>query len=101
MMNNEVRAAQALDCVRINGTEVLQGDDCLVVEEPLEIRINGRRFTATMRTPGDDELLARGLLFSEGVIEDDADIISIEQSTRCREHSGELVNIVNVTLERD
>jgi len=43
-------------------------DDILVVEEPLEIRVGNRRFTATMRTPGDDFHLARGLLFSEGVI---------------------------------
>jgi len=42
--------------------------DCLVAEEPLEIRVNDRRFTVTMRTPGADFDLARGLLFAEGVI---------------------------------
>ena len=30
----------------------------LAVEEPLEIRLGGRRFTLTMRTPGHDEELA-------------------------------------------
>src|SRR5208337_2563846 len=30
----------------------------LAVEEPLEIRLAGRRFTLTMRTPGHDEELA-------------------------------------------
>jgi FdhD protein len=73
-------------------------EDALVVEEPLEIRIEGRRYTATMRTPGHDELLARGLLFSEGVIADNDDIEKLTQSTLCREKSQELVNVVDVTL---
>jgi FdhD protein len=73
-------------------------NDVLVVEEPLEIRIEGRRYTATMRTPGHDDLLARGLLFCEGVIEDNDDIEKLTQSTLCRERSEELVNLVDVTL---
>ena len=40
----------------------------LAVEEPLEIRLAGRRFTLTMRTPGHDEELAAGFLFAEGFI---------------------------------
>lgn len=73
-------------------------DDDLLVEEPLEIRLNGRRFTATMRTPGHDDELARGLLFTEGVIQNDDDIEAIRHTTRCREFGNELVNIVDVTL---
>jgi len=42
----------------------------LAVEEPLEIRLGGRRFTLTMRTPGNDEELAAGFLFAEGFIND-------------------------------
>ncbi|HEX8236189.1 MAG TPA: formate dehydrogenase accessory sulfurtransferase FdhD [Abditibacteriaceae bacterium] len=72
--------------------------DCLVVEEPLEIRISGRRFTTTMRTPGHDIELARGLLFTEGVVRDNDDIEEIITSTRCREHNTELINVVNVTV---
>ncbi len=73
-------------------------EDCLVVEEPLEIRLDGRRYTATMRTPGDDLFLAQGLLLTEGVIAGLEDIENIEFEARCREFSDELVNIVNVTL---
>jgi FdhD protein len=51
-----------------------------------------------MRTPGHDDLLARGLLFCEGVIEDNDDIEKLTQSTWCRERSEELVNLVDVTL---
>lgn len=44
--------------------------DALTVEEALQININGSPFTITMRTPGDDLSLVRGLLHSEGVIND-------------------------------
>jgi FdhD protein len=40
----------------------------LVFEAPLHIRLNGVAYTTTMRTPGDDEALARGLLFTEGIV---------------------------------
>ena len=44
--------------------------DALTVEEALQININGEPFTVTMRTPGDDLALVRGLLNSEGIIND-------------------------------
>ncbi len=48
--------------------------DTVAVEEPLEIRINGEAFVVTMRTPGDDIDLVHGLLHSEGLIREAADI---------------------------
>src|SRR5690606_23623359 len=98
MSPEESSAIRKLAARRLKGGEFLDWQDSLVVEEPLEIRLNGRRFTATMRTPGHDELLARGLLFSEGVIRDNDDIEELRVSTLCRERSGELVNLVDVTL---
>ena len=41
--------------------------DELAVEEPLEVRVNGRAVAVTMRTPGHDEELALGFLVSEGI----------------------------------
>jgi FdhD protein len=42
--------------------------DILAVEEPLEIRVDDRPLTVTMRTPGDDLDLAAGFLFTEGLL---------------------------------
>ena len=42
--------------------------DLIVVEEPLEIRLDGKPLVVTMRTPGNDEELAAGFLHAEGRI---------------------------------
>jgi FdhD protein len=42
--------------------------DHVVVEEPLQITVDGRPVAVTMRTPGHDEELALGFLRTEGVI---------------------------------
>jgi FdhD protein len=45
------------------------GEDEVAVEEPLEIRVDGSPLAVTMRTPGHDEELALGFLYSEGLID--------------------------------
>jgi FdhD protein len=45
------------------------GTDVVAVEEPLEIRVDGRPLVVTMRTPGHDEELALGFLYGEGLID--------------------------------
>jgi len=44
--------------------------DALTIEEALQININNKPFTVTMRTPGNDNSLVRGLLHTEGIIKD-------------------------------
>ena len=44
-------------------------DDVVAVEEPLEIRVDGVPLVVTMRTPGNDEELALGFLYGEGLID--------------------------------
>ncbi len=48
--------------------ELREERDLLVVEEPLEIRLNEQPLAVVMRTPGDDFDLARGFLLSEGIL---------------------------------
>lgn len=70
---------------RIKGKERIPANDILAIEEPLEIRISfvneGKRIekniSVTMRTPGNDEELAIGFLFTEGIISDADEIISV------------------------
>jgi FdhD protein len=70
-----------------------QPDD-LTIEEPLEIRIGRRTLAITMRTPGQDEELAAGFLFSEAVIRSPADIAKISRPRNARNRQ----NIVCVNL---
>jgi FdhD protein len=51
--------------------------DELAVEEPLEIRVDGRALAVTMRTPGDDEELAVGFLLGEGLIGGADDVLGV------------------------
>jgi FdhD protein len=68
----------------------------LAVEEPLEIRLAGRRFTLTMRTPGHDEELAAGFLFAEGFINDATELGEIRR-VRGRKGAPE-PNAIDVVL---
>lgn len=46
--------------------------DRVAVEEPLELRVAGEAIAVTMRTPGHDQELTAGFLFTEGVVPDGA-----------------------------
>ena len=50
------------------------GTDSVAVEEPLEIRVDGRPLAVTMRTPGHDDELALGFLYGEGLIDGPRDV---------------------------
>ncbi len=73
--------------------------DTLVVEEPLEIRLGAERFTVTMRTPGADLELTRGLLLTEGVIGSNADIGQIRHCDEGEAGEADQSNIVTVRLK--
>jgi FdhD protein len=76
--------------------------DLVATEEPLEIQLGFTRrglevcktVAITMRTPGHDRDLAAGFLFTEGIVRDPADIVSITKPAD-RPHT------ITVTLGRD
>lgn len=75
--------------------------DRVAVEAPLEYMLHHPSlgsepvsFGTTMRTPGDDEHLAVGLLYGEGVVNHPQDIAAVESSTR-------RPNVINVRLRPD
>ncbi len=79
--------------------------DCVVVEEPMEIRVVFgppekrvmRSVSITMRTPGHDDELAAGFLFTEGILNSPQQIGQIE--TRGVDPDGKSTgNIVRVSL---
>jgi FdhD protein len=87
--------------VRILRTQVdsqVEKNDRVAVEAPLEymmhhpaLGLEPVSFGTTMRTPGEDEYLAAGLLYGEGIVNAANDIDAVESSTR-------RPNVVNVRL---
>ncbi|MEN8247475.1 MAG: formate dehydrogenase accessory sulfurtransferase FdhD [Bacteroidota bacterium] len=100
---------------RILADKVTEENDLVVVEEPLEIRIgygsdSDRKqssITVTMRTPGDDELLCMGFLYSEGIISSLSDVLSAKYCKNIGQEPGgdnimrvELIPNVKVEIEK-
>ena len=79
----------------------------MAVEEPLEIRLTGanlepntqKNIAITMRTPGDDEALAAGFLFTEGIITSASDILDIAASQDQSSITVQLRDTVIVDLD--
>ena len=92
----------------IRGESVEQIPTSVVVEEPLEIRINDQPVAVLMRTPGAEKELAVGFCLSEGLIASLADIalvhhcgrslpITMEDSEAGLEESRNMVRITLVS----
>ena len=69
--------------------------DLLAIEKPLQFCLNGSPLSITMRTPGSDLDLATGFLFTEGIINDIGEILSMraESAEDSAENSGDRVTI--------
>jgi FdhD protein len=67
--------------------------DELAREEPLEIRVDDRPVSVTMRTPGHDAELALGFLFSEGLIERREQVVNTATHPRNKDQ-----NVIGVFL---
>ena len=70
----------------------------LAGEEPLEVRVDGRPFSVTMRTPGDDFELVTGLLLSEAVITEVSHIVKMDYRSGVDQDGHRTYNVVDVRL---
>jgi len=93
---------------RILGENSSLKSDLVVVEEPLEIRVGygpesdreQGTITVTMRTPGDDEHLCLGFIYSEGMISSAKEILSAKYCTNVGEEDGG-ENVMRVELSSE
>lgn len=83
---------------KFDRTMVSNTIETLTVEEALQININNKPFTVTMRTPGDDKYLVRGLLHSEGIL---ADPNFIPEILLKRERHNSIITIAGMTVPID
>ncbi|WP_166334775.1 formate dehydrogenase accessory sulfurtransferase FdhD [Sphingobacterium chungjuense] len=97
-------AIRKIDIIRLlNGTTSNVLDD-IAIEEPLEIQISfdnamkreKKNISVTMRTPGNDEELAAGFLYTEGIISSRDIIQSIHHTERICSRNAENEIIVNL-----
>ncbi len=91
---------------KVTGETVTEKPDLLAVEEPLEIRLGfgpmhdrqQRSVSVTMRTPGHDQELAMGFLFTEGIVQQPDDIVSCRHCVQDEAKEG---NVLRVELKPD
>ncbi len=83
---------------RISAGTTTERAETLVVEEPLEIRVNGSPVSVTMRTPGSDVELAQGFLLTEGVIAQRDDVLAVRYCRGAAEDGVNNYNVLDVTL---
>ncbi len=92
-----------IEVCRVEGNAAVQTRDKVAVEEPLEIQVGLERgeirtirsISVTMRTPGNDEELAIGFLFGEGLLNRRSEVARIERPDR---KEGDSANCVRVHL---
>lgn len=89
-------ATRSVQAKRYDGGVGRDVDDELTVEDVLQVNINGEPFTVTMRTPGHDAELVRGLLFTEHVFDGEAADYSYSE---VKDEAADRVLYVNVEID--
>lgn len=99
---------QKINIQRIKRGNITPVLDSIAVEEPLEIQIKRegeqpKAISVTMRTPGDDEELALGFLYTEGILNDYEQVkaVSFDGDNIVKIHVAEDFKLPDATLERN
>ena len=88
-------ATRKISAIKYTAGQPRKTSEALAGEEALQIKINGKPYTITMRTPGQEKMLAVGLLFTERVIRHPGDILDTSEVPA---ESGEHTLIVNIQV---
>ncbi|NOX98702.1 MAG: formate dehydrogenase accessory sulfurtransferase FdhD, partial [Verrucomicrobia bacterium] len=73
--------------------------DLVALEEPVELRVEGRSVAVLMRTPGHDRELAAGFLFSENVIHHVDDLFEISECQNVESNEPNQGMVVDVLFK--
>lgn len=73
-----------------NGSEVSEVEDSIITEVALKIEVNSVPFTVTMQTPGNEEDLVRGILFTEKIYQSS---LPIGMEIKARDKSDAITSI--------
>jgi FdhD protein len=97
---------RSVEIIRLGADKTEQLSDLVVTEEPLEIRVghgpedDRKQFSlsVTMRTPGSDEALCLGFLYTEAVIESVDQVLSVKYCEDLGRKKGK-ENLMRVELK--
>lgn len=80
-------AAPELRVRRWDGQRWSDAPDAVVMEEPLQLLLDGEELSVVMRTPGEDLELALGLLYAEGIVRNLDDVKEVRMSAESGENA--------------
>ena len=93
-MTRKNRSADITQVIECENEKARRVQDYVAAEEPLEMRCGRQSLGVTLRTPGNDEELVAGFLFTEGIISQREDVSAIHLG----EGNGAEANVAQVAL---
>ena len=94
-MSKKNRNIELTQVTQWEDSKATRVEDYLAAEEPLEMRAGKYSLGVTLRTPGDDDELVAGFLFTEGIISRREDLVALQMPGDADTER----NLVRVTLD--
>ncbi|MDH3440752.1 MAG: formate dehydrogenase accessory sulfurtransferase FdhD [Gammaproteobacteria bacterium] len=102
------KSSRNFDIEKTDGRDKTTIADAVAVEEPLEIQVMSsapeaaaaKSVSITMRTPGNDEELAVGFLFTEGIVANRSQVLAVNAIGQADEVTG-LRNTIRLEMSPD
>jgi FdhD protein len=85
-----MREIETIPVTKLSEGGIRPASDDILVEEPLEIYVNGLFYALTMRLAGDEIALATGLCFTDGIIQSVDDLQMVHY---CGEDNGNRIDL--------